>query len=74
MNYSVIESCIEKVITKQSETMVNKYILFYNSNIINFSLYKLDTLYFYLIYAHKKQIIDIFEDNNKIFVHLFLML
>lgn len=75
MQYStVVKECVELAIKNQAGKVVNKYCDFWNTDPSKYKLTHLDTLYHYLIWAHKKKTVDIFDYNpSSLFHTLFLI-
>lgn len=69
----ILQECIEKAADYRCTKIVNEYIIFYNSKIEDYELSQLDCIYYYLMYAHKRKSIDIFNYNDRLYSDLFLL-
>ena len=72
---SVILECIDSAINIQACKIVDKYINFWSKgDITKYKIQKLDRMYYYLIFSHKKKKIDIFDDyKDSLYYTLFLV-
>ena len=65
-------NCLDDHLSNQATNVVNGYIDFWNCKTEQFPLKQLDTMYYYLIWAHKNNVHDIFNHTDHLYYILFL--
>ena len=73
MNNTVITDCVHRAIQNQATKIVNEYIEFWKTDISQYKIEHLHLMYYYLMSAHYKKIIDIFCYKRSIYYDLFLI-
>ena len=76
MNMDIINDCINIAIEKKACKIINEYIEYWPdyANFENYNIEQLDSKYYYLLYCHNTNEIDIFACSKSIFTTLFLVL
>ena len=73
MKQQTIKECINIAVDKKACEIINKYIDYWSCENKS-NIQHLDAKYYYLIYAHKHELLDIFNYDQNIFTLLFLIL
>ena len=76
MNVDVINDCITLAIEKKASKIINEYVDNWSNGVKlqDYKIEQLDSKYYYLIYAHNNNLVDIFNYSKSIFTTLFLVL